>query len=209
MRSPMRTSQGAPARKVSTRSTNASSGAGSFSPGGHVARAMAFRILRSLGLITVRMAGGEYTPGCEGVGLLTPSPDRRYPCLRCRVFGTPRGAFSMRKLLVASLFVVTACGTEVTTQATSAAILVRYDLSSGNIPLPNDIVRSLETGKLEVPIDPASSAAQQEFNRYLNTLTGFPNTSPITIPTSGPISESTLTESTVAVIDLTTGELVG
>src|SRR5687768_12780487 len=107
----------------------------------------------------------------------------------------------MRKLLVfIPLLSLSACGPAIEQQGPDSAILVRYDLSAGVIPLPNDLLRSADGTRLNVPIDPASSKAQQEFNAYLNTLSGFPATSPITIPMSGPISESTLEESTVPVL---------
>src|SRR5262245_24966674 len=62
------------------------------------------------------------------------------------------------------------------------------------IPLPNDLAKTGGDGThLNVPDLPGDSPAQQDFNHYLNTLDGFPSSTPGSFSFSAPIDPATLT----------------
>lgn len=67
-----------------------------------------------------------------------------------------------------------------------------WDPNTATLPTPTDLVRDPTTGRLNLPIDPAQTAAEREFRAYLNSLDGYPITSTLTIPVSGPVDEGTL-----------------
>lgn len=75
-----------------------------------------------------------------------------------------------------------------------------YDLGAGEIPLPNDLVRDEDEGRLALPTDDASlTAAEVELHQRLNRLDGWPTTFEATVEFSGSVSEDTLDEQTVQV----------
>lgn len=74
----------------------------------------------------------------------------------------------------------------------SDRIRVLWNPAEGVLPTPTDLVRDDEGATLAIPIDEDASQAQQAFSRYLNTLDGYPLTTPIRIPVSGPINENSL-----------------
>ncbi len=65
---------------------------------------------------------------------------------------------------------------------------------SPEIPLPNDLVKNGGDGvHLNVPDAPTDSPAQVDFNHYLNTLDGFPSSTPGSFSFSAAIDPTTLT----------------
>lgn len=73
------------------------------------------------------------------------------------------------------------------------------------VPTPNDLAIDPSTGTLQLPIDPTTSAANQAFVRdYLNTLNGFPTSTPGSAPVKGgTLDATTVNASSVRVLDLT------
>src|SRR5689334_4432031 len=61
------------------------------------------------------------------------------------------------------------------------------------IPLPNDLAKTGGDGvHLNVPDLPTDSPAQLDFNHYLNTLDGFPSSTPGSFSFSAPIDPASL-----------------
>src|SRR5690554_800803 len=77
--------------------------------------------------------------------------------------------------------------TDAPTSTQQPAIWALWDPSAPIWPSPNDLARDAQSGRLALPIDPTMSAAQQEFNAYLNRLDGYPLGSTMRIPLSGTI----------------------
>lgn len=77
-------------------------------------------------------------------------------------------------------------------QPAPAIIQATWNPATGVLPTPTDLVRDGERGLLSLPIDGAMSEAEQEFRRYLNSLDGYPVTSTLTIPVTGPVDEASL-----------------
>ena len=69
---------------------------------------------------------------------------------------------------------------------------VLWNPVTGDIPTPTNLVRDDETGLLEIPVDDDDPPAEQAFSRFLNTLDGYPLSTPIRIPVSGAINENSL-----------------
>jgi hypothetical protein len=68
---------------------------------------------------------------------------------------------------------------------------VVYDLSGGDIPLPNDLL--VDQGTLDLPVDdPELSDAEVELRGILNTTSGWPTTSSIAVSLSHIPDEATL-----------------
>ncbi|MBS1150085.1 MAG: Lipase-like protein, partial [Myxococcaceae bacterium] len=72
------------------------------------------------------------------------------------------------------------------------------------VPTPNDLAIDRTTGLVNAPVDPLSSAAQQEFTKdYLNTLNGFPVSATGTAEViSGDLDPASITDKTVFVVPL-------
>ncbi|CAN0546462.1 unnamed protein product, partial [Laminaria digitata] len=68
------------------------------------------------------------------------------------------------------------------------------------LPTPTDLVRDPTTGTLALPITEELPAAEQEWRAWLNTLDGYPTSSTLTIPMSGPVDEASL-PGTVVLVD--------
>ncbi|HEY3445661.1 MAG TPA: hypothetical protein VGK67_04810 [Myxococcales bacterium] len=77
--------------------------------------------------------------------------------------------------------------------------------SPPSVPIPTDLAMDPATGKVNAPIDPSKSAAEQEFTRdYLNTLDGFPPlTGGAASVKNGDLDPASLTAQTVIVADMT------
>lgn len=113
----------------------------------------------------------------------------------------------MRKTnLSLSLLLLAACAPEIAQDTQLTAVVARFDPSIGVIPTPNNVLfdpacTDPASCKLKVPIKATDPLAQREFNEYLNTLSGFPTSSTISLPMSGPISQATLSDVSVPVVD--------
>lgn len=76
--------------------------------------------------------------------------------------------------------------------------------SPPRVPTPNDLAIDPVTKKVKAPIDPASSAAQQEFTAdYLNSLNGFPVSAVAEAKIlGGPLEPDSVNEMTVRLVQL-------
>jgi hypothetical protein len=101
-------------------------------------------------------------------------------------------------LLTAALLLASAC-TDPAARPPSNAIWPRFDPSTGDIPSPSDLVRDPDAGKLDVPITPGLNPAEAEFRAYLNTLDGFPTSTPALVHFSGAIAPDSITEQSLLV----------
>ena len=72
-------------------------------------------------------------------------------------------------------------------------------------PLPNDLAKDKSSGKLVIPRLPTDSAAQVEFNSYLETLDGFPQESTAEASFSGDLNPDSVTTEAVVALDLSAG----
>ncbi|MBA2662111.1 MAG: hypothetical protein H0U74_07420 [Bradymonadaceae bacterium] len=93
---------------------------------------------------------------------------------------------------------------EVPQQAAPKAVRALWNPAESTLPSPTDLVRDTSQGRLNLPIDTAMTAAEQEFRRYLNGLDGYPLSIGLTIPLSGPVSAQSLPGTLIAT-DLSTG----
>jgi pimeloyl-ACP methyl ester carboxylesterase len=80
-----------------------------------------------------------------------------------------------------------------------AVIIARFDPAEKVIPMPTDILRDDELGRLDIPIDDDTTAAEAELYEYLNTLDGWSSASSATVELSGPIDPETVSLDTVQV----------
>ena len=99
-----------------------------------------------------------------------------------------------------------ACTPEIAQEAPNTNVgLAEFDPtgSPAVVPSPNDL--AIRDGLVNAPINPAASAAEQEFTRdYLNSLNGFP-TSAIASTKVQDLDPRSLSERTVVFIDLKAG----
>ncbi len=76
--------------------------------------------------------------------------------------------------------VLAGCAKEIETQPAPAAgdvVSALFDPSANIVPIPTDLARDPKTGLLAVPVaDETQNPSQAEFDRYLNTLDGYPDT---------------------------------
>ncbi len=68
-----------------------------------------------------------------------------------------------------------------------------YDPGSGAIPLPNDALRDLDAGRLDLDVDtPGLTATEVDARQFLNTLDGWSSVSAVTAALSEPADPATL-----------------
>ncbi|WP_404366461.1 hypothetical protein ACIHQR_37325 [Corallococcus coralloides] len=101
-----------------------------------------------------------------------------------------------------------ACTPEIAQDAPNLNVgLAEFDPSASPavVPSPNDLAINQQTKRVNAPINPAASPAEQEFTRdYLNSLNGFP-TSAIANTKVKDLDPRTVTAKTVIFIDLYQG----
>ncbi len=105
-----------------------------------------------------------------------------------------------RTLLITLVLLIAttlSCRADDSLQPRQPTIRALYDLSEGTLPTPTDLVRDDDAGRLDLPIDDDATDAQREFLTYLNTLDGYPLSTSVEFPLTGPINESTITGSVV------------
>ena len=79
-------------------------------------------------------------------------------------------------------------------------IHARFDPDAEVIPMPTDILRDAELGRLDVPTDSEElSAAEREFYSFLNTMDGWSTTMAATVEFTAPVSPITINPDTVQV----------
>ncbi|ADO68592.1 hypothetical protein [Stigmatella aurantiaca] len=115
----------------------------------------------------------------------------------------------MKKLwLVGALSVgASACVPDIAQDPPPNVALAQFDPSASPpvVPSPNDLAFDEATQRVNAPINPLTSPAEQEFTRdYLNTLNGFP-VSAVATAKIADLDPSTINASTVRFIDLQAG----
>ncbi|WP_224244924.1 hypothetical protein [Hyalangium gracile] len=115
----------------------------------------------------------------------------------------------MKKLLLVGALTLGAasCAPDIKQDPAPDVVVAQSDPSASPavVPSPNDLAINPATGLVNAPIDPKSSAAQQEFTRdYLNTLNGFPTSVTATTKLVD-LDKSTVSPTTVRFIDLLQG----
>ena len=113
----------------------------------------------------------------------------------------------MKRLVLAAALAAGAvgCEPEINQDPVPDQVVVQFDPSAvpAIVPSPNDLAIDRTTGKVNAPIDPNSSPAQQEFTRdYLNSLNGFPVTAGASASISAPLDPASVTPATVRVLPL-------
>jgi len=100
---------------------------------------------------------------------------------------------------VALFLLPTACA-PLDLQAPEPYAHVVYDPSSGDIPLPNDVVRDSEAARLDLPVDDEGlSDTEVAFRTWLNGLDAWGTTFPVSFELSRPVDPSTIDPSTLQV----------
>ena len=94
--------------------------------------------------------------------------------------------------LMMTLAAMSGCVEETPLKPARQTVKALWDPSAGTLPSPSDLARDPTTGRLHLPIDDAMPEAEQEFRRYLSTLDGYPITSTVSVPVSGPIDPDSL-----------------
>ncbi len=78
-----------------------------------------------------------------------------------------------------------------------------FDKDTGNIPLPNDLLKDPKTGLLNVPEAPGDSPLTVEIKASIRMLNGWLTSSAITIPFDGLLDTATLTADNIYLYDIT------
>ncbi|MDC0712615.1 hypothetical protein POL68_29395 [Stigmatella sp. ncwal1] len=115
----------------------------------------------------------------------------------------------MKKLwLVGALSVgASACVPDIAQDPPPNVVLAQFDPSASPpvVPSPNDLAFNEATQRVNAPINPLTSLAEQEFTRdYLNTLNGFP-VSAVATTKIVDLDPSTINANTVRFVDLQAG----
>jgi hypothetical protein len=88
------------------------------------------------------------------------------------------------------------CAKEIETQPPPApgdVVSALFDPSASIVPTPTDLVRDTQTGLLAVPVaDETQRPAQAEFDRYLNTLDGYPDTATASACFAGELNKDSI-----------------
>lgn len=80
---------------------------------------------------------------------------------------------------------------DVTLEPKPKFVWARFDLEV--IPTPNDALRDVASGRLQIPLtDARFSAAEQELYAFFSTLDGWPASTPASVEFSGPISAASV-----------------
>lgn len=111
-------------------------------------------------------------------------------------------------LVAAALLLCAACGEEQPALEPAPRVVhALWNPATSTLPTPTDLVRDPTTGRLNLPVTAQMSGAEVEFRAWLNTLDGYPITSTVTIPVSGPVDSGTL-GGTIKLLALESGELL-
>lgn len=104
---------------------------------------------------------------------------------------------SLLPILALTSILIVGCAKDITTQAPIPAedqVSALFDPSASIVPSPTDLVRSPTTGLVAIPVNPLANAAQTEFEAYLNTLDGFPQSSTVTACFAADLDATTLAD---------------
>ncbi len=79
-------------------------------------------------------------------------------------------------------------------------IHARFDPDEKVVPMPTDVLRDAELGRLDLPVDDVDlTAAEREFYGFLETLDGWSTAMSATVEFTGPIDRATITADTLQV----------
>jgi dienelactone hydrolase len=81
-------------------------------------------------------------------------------------------------------------------------IHARFDPDAKKIPMPTDVLRDSQAGKLNLPIDDTLTDAEKEFFGFLNTLDGWSSTMTANVEFTGKINPETINFQTLQVWDV-------
>ncbi len=107
----------------------------------------------------------------------------------------------MLRWTVALAVFCTALGcSNLTLEPPGGVIHARFDPDAKVIPMPTDVLRDGEAGRLDLPLDDEElTPAEREFYTFLNTMDGWSTTTPATVEFTAPIARATVDEDTVQV----------
>lgn len=116
----------------------------------------------------------------------------------------PIARFSVVSLVVVTGVVVAAGCSNLELDPPVTLIHARFDPDARVIPMPTDVLRDKEAGKLDLPNDTAEdvaklTAAEAEFYDYLETLDGWSTLMTATVEFTGAIDPESITDGTVQV----------
>jgi pimeloyl-ACP methyl ester carboxylesterase len=78
-------------------------------------------------------------------------------------------------------------------------IHARFDPDAKVIPMPTDVLRDEEAGRLDLPIDDTLTDAERELYGWLNTMDGWSSASSAKVELTGPIDPATVNTETLQV----------
>ncbi len=106
---------------------------------------------------------------------------------------TPAWGRSTRLSCVLAVAALVGCGSD-------GPVVAVYDASARAIPMPNDLWRDAEAGRLDLPGDGAElGAADREYQAYLETLDGWSSAAQATVAFSGAVDGESIDDATVQV----------
>lgn len=91
------------------------------------------------------------------------------------------------------------CAPELDLTPREPRVFVVYDPGEGEIPMPSDLVRDVEAGRLDLPIEGDHPAAEVAFRTFLNGRDGWSTTFPGRVSFSAPIAPGTVTAETLQI----------
>ena len=100
-------------------------------------------------------------------------------------------------LLAGFSLLLVGCGLEL--DPPPQVIHARFDPDAKVIPMPTDVLRDEEAGRLELPIDDTLTDAERELYGWLNTMDGWSSASSATVELTGPIDRATVTDGSLQV----------
>lgn len=105
----------------------------------------------------------------------------------------------MNRSVLLCVFLLTSCS-DLELDPPKEIIHARFDPDAKVIPMPTDILRDAEAGRLDLPADDEDlTDAEREFYAYLNTMDAWSTTMAATVELTAPIDPATITPETVQV----------
>lgn len=103
------------------------------------------------------------------------------------------------------VFGAVSCTPEIPKDEVPPRVVALFDPSADPpvVPTPNDLAINPLTGLVSAPEFPGATEADKQFNKYLNTLDGFPTQASATSAFSGPLDPATVTPAVLHVLDVT------
>ena len=101
--------------------------------------------------------------------------------------------------LRAGLFSLLLAGCGLELDPPPPVIHARFDPDAKVIPMPTDVLRDEDAGRLDLPIDDTLTGAELELYGWLNTMDGWSSASSAKVELTGPIDRATVTEGSLQV----------